>query len=591
MSDVDLTIEICGMSGDGTIAAGGILNEALSLAGFSVLAFDSYPAEIRGFGRCVTHSRIGDEEMLALGERIHVLISLDDEQSRSRIPALAKNAIVLFDNRPPSYVAEDRSIAAHVEPDIKLFGIPFADLAAEASGTTRGRNLTAIGGLAALLGVPIDFFYKVIEKKFLAKGENVLDVNLKSFNAGYHYATDAFKDRIMESLHPKTAPKPGKVLLSGNVAIAQGALDAGLKLYFGYPITPATPIMEYLAKALPERGGRVLQMEDEISSIGAVFGSFFSGERAMTATSGPGFALMTELITHGVMAEIPAVIINAQRGGPATGLPTKTEQSDLHAAVFGGPGDSARIVIAPTNVIECYEYTVKSFQVAEKYQTPVIVLTDFFLDNRVENLPMPHTTEEDKSDWNVYPDKAVKGRYRRYEVTESGISPRAIPGMEGYTFAATGLEHTEKGVPDYTPDNHMKMTEKRHRKIHGALKDLPIPLEFSNGDSLEVGVIAWGSTFGSALEAVRNAQKKGSKVGALKITSLYPYHAGLISQFMERCREILIPELNYEGQLANLIGHLHRKSVIRLNQATGVPLAASAILKKIEALLQKNENF
>ncbi|MCJ7687445.1 MAG: 2-oxoacid:acceptor oxidoreductase family protein, partial [Desulfobacteraceae bacterium] len=298
MPNVDITIEICGMSGDGTIAAGALLNEALSQAGFSVLAFDSYPAEIRGFGRCVTHSRIGDEEMLTLGDHIHVLISLDDEQSRSRIPALAKNAIVLFDNRPPSYMAEDRSIAAHVEPDIKLFGVPFADLAAEAAGTTRGRNLTAIGGFAALLGVPMEFFYKVIEKKFTVKGEKVLDVNLKSFNAGYRYAVGAFKGRIMDTLRPKTAGKPGKILLSGNVAIAQGALDAGLKLYFGYPITPATPIMEYLAKALPERGGRVLQMEDEISSIGAVFGSFFSGERAMTATSGPGFALMTELITH-----------------------------------------------------------------------------------------------------------------------------------------------------------------------------------------------------------------------------------------------------------------------------------------------------
>ena len=195
-----------------------------------------------------------------------------------------------------------------------------------------------------------------------------------------------------------------KILLSGNVAIAQGALDANLKLYFGYPITPATPILEYLAKALPKKGGTVLQMEDEISSIGAVLGSYYAGQRAMTATSGPGFALMTELITHGIMAEIPAVIIDAQRGGPATGLPTKTEQSDLHAAVFGGPGDSPRIVIAPTNVTECYEYTVKSFQLAEKYQTPVIVLTDFFLDNRVENVPMPHATKEALKDGNIYPD-------------------------------------------------------------------------------------------------------------------------------------------------------------------------------------------
>ena len=182
-----------------------------------------------------------------------------------------------------------------------------------------------------------------------------------------------------------------KMLLSGNVAIAKGALDANLKCYFGYPITPATPIMEALAKTLPEQGGQILQMEDEIASIGGVLGCSYAGQRAMTATSGPGFALMTELITHGVMAEIPAVIVDAQRGGPATGLPTKTEQSDLHAAVFGGPGDATRIVVAPTNVTECYHYTLKSFQWAERYQTPVVVLTDFFLDNRVENVwrPLP----------------------------------------------------------------------------------------------------------------------------------------------------------------------------------------------------------
>ena len=473
MSNVDITIEVCGMSGDGTIAAGGLLNEAMSRMGFSVMAFDSYPAEIRGFGRCVTRSRIGNEEMLALDDRTHVLISLDDEQSRSRIPFLAENAIVFFDNRPPTYVGEDHSIAGHVEPDARLFGVPFAELASEAAGTTRGRNLTALGAFAAVLGVPTEFFKAVIEKKFLAKGEKVLDANLKSFDAGYYYGIKTFEDRITNILaSPAKSEGPERVLLSGNVAIAHGALDAGLQLYFGYPITPATPIMEYLAKALPEKGGRVLQMEDEISSVGAVLGSFYAGRRAMTATSGPGLALMTELITHGVMAEIPGVILNAQRGGPSTGLPTKTEQSDLHAAVFGGPGDSARIVIAPTTVLECYHYTLKSFQIAEKYQTPVIVLTDFFLDNRVENVVPPSAGEEDITDGNIYPAESERGGYKRYEVTESGISPRAIPGMEDFIFKATGLEHTETGIPDYTADNHMRMTEKRHRKINGALKDL-----------------------------------------------------------------------------------------------------------------------
>lgn len=583
---VDITIEVCGMAGDGTIAAGGLINEAMSLGGFSVLGFDSYPAEIRGFGRCVTRSRVGSDEIVALDEITHVLISLDDGQSKSRVPSLAENAALFLDSRPPSYIPEEKSLAAQVEPDVMLFGMPMADLAASATGTQRGRNLTALGGFAAVFGVPPELFREVIAKKFGAKGDKVLQANLKSFFAGYQYALDKFQDRILNTFSQEAVSVTDhRVMLSGNEAIGKAALDAGLKLYFGYPITPATPIMEYLAKHLPERGGRVVQMEDEISSIAAVLGSHYAGARAMTATSGPGFALMTELITHGVMAEIPAVILNAQRGGPSTGLPTKTEQSDLHAAVFGGPGDSARIVMAPTNVSECYAYTVRSFQLAEKYQTPVIVLTDFYLDNRVENVPVPQASPDETKDCNVFPEGPADGSYKRYRVTESGISPRSVPGMPGYTHVATGLEHTEKGAPDYSPDNHMKMSEKRHIKLLGALTDLPRPVEFSNGSQLQVGVIGWGSTFGSILEAVNIARAKGFQVGALKITSLFPYHADVISEFMRRCDEVLIPELNYEGQLATLIGHLHRKDVIRMNRVTGTPFPPSLILARLEALM------
>lgn len=586
MPSLDLSIEICGMSGDGTIAAGGLLNAAMSRAGFSILAFDSYPAEIRGFGRCITLSRIGDREMLALNDRTDVLISLDDLQSRDRVQFLTKNAVVIFDNRPPSYVSEDYSIAAHVDPDVNLYGMPFADIAAEAAGTTRGKNLAALGGLAALLRMPLDVFREVIEKKFSPKGEKVLQSNLKSFDAGYQYAMETFESKTRDI--PALPPAIGdaeKVLLSGNMAIANGALDAGLKLYFGYPITPATPIMEFLARALPERGGRMTQMEDEISSIGAVLGSFYAGQRAMTATSGPGFALMTELITHGVMAEIPAVIVDAQRGGPATGLPTKTEQSDLHAAVFGGPGDAPRIVIAPTNVTECYHYTVKSFQLSEKYQTPVIVLTDFFLDNRVENVPLPTASKEETADGNVYPDARDKGSYKRFEDTPSGVSPRSVPGMQDFMFTTTGLEHTEKGLPNYDAENHMRMSLKRQRKIQCALTDLPEPEAFYANGHLDLGVVAWGSTFGSALEAVETARDKGLEVGALKITALFPYHEEVIRGFMGKCKHILIPELNLEGQLATLIGHLFHKDVTKLNRVTGLPIPPAVILEKIEAML------
>ncbi|MBI5250297.1 MAG: 2-oxoacid:acceptor oxidoreductase subunit alpha [Desulfomonile tiedjei] len=587
MPKVDITVEVCGMAGDGTIAAGGLVNEAMSLGGFSVLGFDSYPAEIRGFGRCVTRSRIGSNEIGALADETHILISLDDLQSRSRVPFLARDSAVLFDSKPDTLLEEEQSLAAVVEPGTALFGIPFTYLATAATGTSRGRNLAALGGFAALFGVQPEWFRRVITRKFQSKGEKVLEVNLKSFDAGFHYALEKFADRLRPSFAAaNVVAGPEKVMLSGNQAIGQAALDAGLKLYFGYPITPATPIMEFLAKYLPAKGGRVVQMEDEIASVGAVLGAFYAGARAMTATSGPGFALMTELITHGVMAEIPAVILNAQRGGPSTGLPTKTEQSDLHAAVFGGPGDSSRIVIAPSNVAECYSFTVQSFQLAEKYQTPVIVLTDFYLDNRVENVVMPVASEKEKTDGNLYPDESLQGSYHRYLDTESGVSPRSLPGMEGFAYVATGLEHTERAQPDYTPEIHTKMTGKRHRKLQYALEDLPVPVEYSDGGQLDVGIIGWGSTFGSIQEAVNMARERGWKVAALKITSIFPYHEKEIRSFMTKCREILITELNYEGQLANLIGHLHRKEVVRLNQVTGVPFSPSAIFSKIEALLQ-----
>lgn len=321
MSKVDITIEVCGMAGDGTIAAGAILNEALSLGGFSVLGFDSYPAEIRGFGRCVTRSRVGTEEIVAMGEETHVLISLDDEQSRVRVPSLVPGAAVFFDNKPPAYVEETRSLAAILVPGTDLFGMPFRDLAVRAAGTQRGRNLTALGGFAAVFGIPKELFHQVITNKFQSKGRSTLGANLASFDEGYEYGLKTFSDRLKKLFQGvKGATEPRRIMLSGNEAIGRGALDAGLKLYFGYPITPATPIMEFLAKHLPQRGGKVVQMEDEIASIGAVLGASYAGARAMTATSGPGFALMTELITHGVMAEIPAVILDAQRGGAFHGL-------------------------------------------------------------------------------------------------------------------------------------------------------------------------------------------------------------------------------------------------------------------------------
>ena len=237
-------IRFAGDSGDGMQLAGARFTDASAIFGNDLATLPSYPAEIRGFGRCVTHSRVGDQEMLALSDRTHVLISLDDKESQSRTPFLAREAVVLFDSKPPSYGEEGSSIAAHVEPDARLFGMPFSDLAASASGSTRGRNLAALGGFAAIFGVPEKHFQEVITKKFKGKGEKVLGANLQSFDAGYHYASDSFKEREKPVLALPEPEKEKRILISGNEAVARGALDAGLKLYFGYPITPATPIMD-----------------------------------------------------------------------------------------------------------------------------------------------------------------------------------------------------------------------------------------------------------------------------------------------------------------------------------------------------------
>ena len=221
----------------------------------------------------------------------------------------------------------------------------------------------------------------------------------------------------------------------------------------------------------------------------------------------------------------------------------------------------------------------------------MILLTDLFLSNRFENVTLPVSTAEDLADGNLYPDGESRDRYRRFTVTGDGISPRSLPGTEGFSYVCTGLEHTEEGMPDFTPENHMIMSAKRYRKIRGALADLPLPEEFpDDGEQLEVGVIAWGSTFGAALEAVELARSRGVKAGVLKVTALFPYHGGVIRAFMDRCIGVLVPELNYEGQLAGLIEHLHRNEVVRLARATGVPFIARDILEEIVKLAENLRN-
>jgi 2-oxoglutarate ferredoxin oxidoreductase subunit alpha len=348
MGNNDIQIAICGSAGDGTIAAGDILKRTMARCGYKVIAFDLYPAEIRGFGKCVARVRISTEQAYSLKHQSDVLISLNDSDAIAHVGEVRDFGAVIFEDSPVARVAEGAHISAHVRPAQIPYGLSQRQISERATSAARSRNIVVLGYLAGLYSLPADAFRDVIAAKFKTKAAAVGEGNLRAFDAGLQAGAAAFKLDDISLDPPIHGAEGGKAtMMTGNGAVVRGCLDAGIDTFFGYPITPATTIMERLAREMPKTGGRMLQTEDEISAIGATLGAGYAGARAATATSGPGLALMVEMLGLGVMAEIPAVLFDSQRGGPSTGLPTKTEQSDLNLAVFGGSGDAQRIVLAP----------------------------------------------------------------------------------------------------------------------------------------------------------------------------------------------------------------------------------------------------
>src|SRR5918994_179768 len=459
--DTDIQIAVCGSAGDGTIATGDILNQAMARAGYRVIAFDVYPAEIRGFGECIACSRITSEQVFSLKAQSDVLVSLNDGHAIAHVPEVRDYGALIYDDAPITTLKEGQHISGHIKPGQLPYGLPMREISERATNAGKSRNMVALGYVAGLYGMPRTVFHETIAAKFKGKAAAITEGNIKAFDAGYEEGQNAFKYDFID-LGPAGKVAPGAAMMSGNHAVVRGCPGAGLETFFGYPITPATTILEMLAARMPKQGGRVLQTEDEISAISATIGAGYAGVRAATATSGPGLALMVEMMGLGVVAEVPCVIFVSQRGGPSTGMPTKTEQSDLNLAVYGGSGDAQRIVLAPTNVEGCYRCAGKAFELAEKYQTPVIVLLDLYLSNRLESVVLPAKPPFAPSLVKGLSARDRAGPYQRFAITNDWISPRAVPGQEGGIHTVTGLEHNEAGRPKDTPEVHARMTEKRH---------------------------------------------------------------------------------------------------------------------------------
>ncbi|MCU7879401.1 MAG: 2-oxoacid:acceptor oxidoreductase subunit alpha [Candidatus Thiodiazotropha sp. (ex Lucinoma aequizonata)] len=583
----DIQIAICGSAGDGTIATGDILKRAMARAGYNVIAFDLYPPEIRGFGKCIARTRITSEQVFSLKLRSDVLISLNDAYAIHHVHEVDDFGAVIYDNTPITMIQEGEHISGHLAPAHLPYAIPFREISERMTSSAKSRNMVAVGYLAGLYDIPREVFHDTIKSKFKTKPSALTESILTAFNAGFDEGVATFHLGFnVLSTAPQSAVKDEVIMMNGNDAVVRGCLDAGIKTFFGYPITPATSIMEKLAVEMPKHGNAMVQTEDEISAIAAAIGAGFTGVRSATATSGPGLALMTEMMGLATVAEVPVVIFVSQRGGPSTGMPTKTEQSDLNLAVYGATGDGQRIVLAPTNVEGCYWCAGKAFEMAERYQTPVIVLLDLYLSNRYEavSLSRSKTFDQDSNKW-VHKHQNDM-RYRRFEITDDWVSPRAIPGEKDLQHVVTGLEHNELGRPNDQSNIHTQMSHKRHQKLQPALihPDITIFKRFGDQGRVQIGLLGWGSSFGEILEALFKAQGEDISCAAMKVVMLSPFPTSEVSAFMDDCDAVLVPELNYQGQFANLVGAMVGRSVHRLTRVNGMPMHVEEIMLEIRRL-------
>ena len=568
---VDVVFRVGGEGGEGVISTGEMLTTALARAGFEIYTFRTYPAEIKG-GHANFQVRASGKLLLSYGAVVDVLLAFNEEAYQKHFKDVRQDGgVVIYDSdsfTPPS---------SH---SFIFYGVPLTSLATEKIGVKLTKNIVALGVFAQLFDIPFDTFQALLKEKFGRKGEVVVQKNLQALQVGVDYIKQQTK---RDAIHMGQGPRKTKELvLSGNESLALGAIASGCRFYAGYPITPATDIMEFLARELPKLGGYVVQTEDEIAALGVVLGASFAGKKAMTGTSGPGFSLMTEMMGLAVTAEIPAVVVDVQRVGPSTGMPTKTEQGDLYLACYGGHGNCPRIVMALTSVEDCFYGIMRAFNIAEQFQMPVVVLSDASLGHRKATVPVPDPSkvtiiERRKPSLDEMKD------YKRYRFTPDHVSPMSIPGMEGGGYVAEGLEHDEVGYPAASDhENHLRLTKKRYGKFI-AVEAIANELVRQYGEAHpEIGIIGWGSTEGVIREAVQLAVEKGYSVGALHPKILYPLPLAKLSQFIQGTKAVIIPEVNYTGQFATSLRKRFAYDFIQLNKCIGLPFTPTEILEKIE---------
>jgi len=535
---VDLKILVGGEAGQGVQTVGAVLSRTFTRAGCHVFADQDYESRIRG-GHNFFRIRIRDSQVMSISEQIDVLIALNRESMALHCPELDKNGIAITDEfRDPELCQK-----------YNVVNIPMQRLALEKTGNKLSANSVAMGATMALLNLDVEILLQAVRDNFTSG--KIADDNVAAAKAGYTYVIENIKERKQVDFSPFV--KSPRLLLNGNEAVAAGALAAGCKYLSAYPMTPSTSIIEFMAARQKDFGTVVFQPEDEIAAIHNALGASYAGVRSMTVTSGGGFCLMVEGLGLSAMTETPVVIVLGQRPGPAIGLPTRTEQGDLQFALHASHGDFPRVVLAPSTAEDAFWLTIKSFNLAERYQLPVIVLTDHYL-------ATSYFTVEKFDTSAIFIDRGLPLKedelgetsdYKRHRVTGSGISPRALPMFSPALVVMDSDEHNEEGHLIEDAATRVRMVDKRMKKLSGLRKDIAFPLIYGP-KSANVTLVGWGSTFGPLYEASQALRKQGLSINLLHFTEIWPFPNRAVTGMFTGSEKIFVVENNVSGQFASL---------------------------------------
>ena len=532
----DLALSIGGAAGQGIATPGNILARIFVRRGLHLYAYNAYQSIIRG-GHIFLTVRVSDQEVHSHGDKLDLLLCLNQDTLDRHLGLMGEGSRVVFNSNTISPGQAQKG--AHLCP------LPVTELS---GGGRMVQNTVALGAILSLLGLDFQVLEDALTLQFTRKGQEVVDQNVDAARGGFDHAQENFEP-FDEPL--PTGPNP-QAVWTGNDALAMGGAVAGVKFYCAYPMSPATGVLHWMSKHARDLGIMVRQVEDEIAVANMAVGAAHAGCRTLCATSGGGFALMTEAIGMAGMMEVPVVFINVQRAGPSTGVPTKTEQGDLWQALGASQGDFQRFIVAPKNALDAFDTMPEVFNLTDKYQCPAIVLSDLLISEGTFSVDPDKMNLQPKIDRGELIDTPSQGNgYMRYKNTESGISPRALPGLEGYVHIVATDEHDEDSIlisDEYTnPHKRRMMVEKRARKFKDIEKAIAAP-QLEGPEDAQVTLIGWGSTYGVIKEAVEQLNLQGVTANQLAIKWIVPLHAEAVSEVVSRSNKTIIVENNHSGQ-------------------------------------------